>query len=85
MNVHRETAKLFDEIYQYGEARIVFDADKIRIDQDKEGIYQDINDKDNLRTEKVDNPFESVTSMVKYYKSRTFVPRLVNRIFTNVL
>ncbi|CAG9854620.1 unnamed protein product [Phyllotreta striolata] len=77
MNVHRETAKLFEEIYQYGDARIVFDSDKIKIDQDKEGIYQDINDKDNAVEESVENPFKDVASMVKHYKSRSFVPKLL--------
>ncbi|XP_057668937.1 RING finger protein nhl-1-like isoform X2 [Diorhabda carinulata] len=77
MNIHRETAKLFEEIYHYGEARIVYDAERIRIDQDKEGIYFDLTEKDQTKGENVENPYENVASMVKHYKSRSFVPRLL--------
>ncbi|XP_072388194.1 uncharacterized protein [Diabrotica undecimpunctata] len=76
MNIHRETAKLLEEIYQFGEARIMYDADRIRIDQVKEGVYNDVND-EQIIPEKVENPFENVASMVKHYRSRSFKPRLV--------
>ncbi|XP_050504396.1 RING finger protein nhl-1-like isoform X5 [Diabrotica virgifera virgifera] len=76
MNIHRETAKLFEEIYQFGEARIMYDADRIRIDQVKEGVYNDVHD-EQVKSEKVENPFENVASMVKHYKSRSFKARLV--------
>ncbi|KAG5891417.1 hypothetical protein JTB14_031483 [Gonioctena quinquepunctata] len=77
MNIHRETAKLFEEISHYGEARIVFDPENIKIDQDKEGIYNDGGDKESPKTETVTNPYESVNSMVTHYKTRSFVPKLL--------
>lgn len=77
MNLHRETAKLFNEIYHYGEARLIFDSDKFRIEQATEGIYKDIEDTETTKVANVENPFENTNSMIKHYKSRGFVPKLL--------
>ncbi|XP_023019781.2 uncharacterized protein [Leptinotarsa decemlineata] len=77
MNLHRETAKLFEEIYHYGEARIVFDSENMKIDQDQEGIYNDIGENNSTKIDSVVNPYESVNSMIKHYKTRSFQPKLL--------
>ncbi|KAJ8948102.1 hypothetical protein NQ318_008455 [Aromia moschata] len=78
MNLHRETAKLLNEIYHYAEARIIFDPETFCLDQDTEGIYNEIEDNNgSAKTADVENPFESVSAMVKHYKARSFVPKLL--------
>lgn len=77
MNLHRETAKLIKEIYHYGEAKLIFDSEKFRIEQATEGIYKDIEDNEVTKMTLEENPFVSTNSMVKHYKSRSFVPKLV--------
>lgn len=77
MNLHRETAKLFNEIYHFGEAKLIFDPEKLQIDQATEGIYNDIEDNELAKITAEENPFESVNSMVKHYKSRSFTPKLI--------
>lgn len=77
MNLHRDSAKLFNEIYHYGEAKLIFDAEKFSIDQATQGVYQDIEENDLPKLPMDENPFENVNSMVKHYKSRLFTPKLI--------
>ncbi|CAG9821159.1 unnamed protein product [Phaedon cochleariae] len=77
MNVRKETARLLEEINHYGEGRVMFDPEKVKIEQDEEGIYNDILDSDNLKHTLVENPYESVASMINYYKNRSFTPKLI--------
>ncbi|KAJ8927538.1 hypothetical protein NQ314_019983 [Rhamnusium bicolor] len=77
MNLHRETAKVLNEVYHYGEARIIFDPDTFKLDQDTEGIYNEIEENSSTNSSSAENPFESIIAMVKHYKSRSFVPKLL--------
>ncbi|KAJ8926023.1 hypothetical protein NQ315_009878 [Exocentrus adspersus] len=77
MNLHRETAKLLDEVYHFGEARLIFDPESFKVDQDTEGVYNDLEDNAAATPSKTDNPFESVVAMAKHYRSRSSVPKLV--------
>lgn len=77
MNLHRETAKVLSEVYHYGEARLIFDPETFKLDQDTEGIYNEIEESTTALPAKSENPFENVDAMVKHYKSRSFVPKLL--------
>ncbi|XP_018563372.1 tripartite motif-containing protein 2 [Anoplophora glabripennis] len=77
MNLHRETAKILNEVYHYGEARLIFDPETFRLEQDTEGIYNDTEESTSVLPAKSENPFESVDAMVKHYRSRSFVPKLL--------
>lgn len=77
MNLHRETAKVLNEVYHYGEARLIFDPESFKLDQDTEGIYNDMEENTSALPVKSENPFESVDAMAKHYKSRSFVPKLL--------
>lgn len=78
MNLHRETAKLFDEINRFGEARVTFDPVMFRIDQVEEAIYNEIEENDNSNSKEAvaEIPIENVAAMVKHYRNRNFVPKL---------
>ncbi|KAJ8972295.1 hypothetical protein NQ317_018629 [Molorchus minor] len=77
MNLHRETANLLNEIYHYGEARIIFDPESFHLDQDTEGIYNEIEENVSSKLPVEENPFENVSSMIRHYKSHSFIPKLL--------
>lgn len=71
LNLHRETSKVLDQVGYFGEARLAFDPDTFKLEQISEGIYNDDNNhQQHNQVDVVSNPFESVDSMAKYYKSR---------------
>ncbi|XP_066153280.1 tripartite motif-containing protein 2-like [Euwallacea fornicatus] len=77
LNLHKETSKILDQVGYFGEARITFDPDAFKLEQMSEGIYNDEEEPQQQNFFLVTNPFESIDSMTKHYKARSFMPKLV--------
>ncbi|XP_066249025.1 tripartite motif-containing protein 2-like [Euwallacea similis] len=77
LNFHKETSKILDQVGYFGEARITFDPDAFKLEQISEGIYNDEEEPQQQSFSLVTNPFESIDSMTKHYKARSFMPKLV--------
>lgn len=76
LNLHNHTSKLLDQINYFGEARINFDPETFKLEQISEGIYNDIED-GQQHLFQISDPLESIESMAKHYKSRSFSPKLL--------
>lgn len=74
--MHKETSRLLSLVSHYGEARVIFDPETFRLDQDTEGIYSDVSDNENV-TSRNTNSLERFESASQYYKTRSFIPKLI--------
>ncbi|XP_044264877.1 RING finger protein nhl-1-like [Tribolium madens] len=76
MNLHKETSRLLSLVTHYGEARVIFDPESFKLDQDTEGIYSDVGDNE-ISTSRSTNSLERFESASQNYKNRSFIPKLV--------
>ncbi|KAF7271593.1 hypothetical protein GWI33_015545 [Rhynchophorus ferrugineus] len=77
LNLHGQTSKMLEQVNYFGEARITFDPDAFKLEQISEGVYNDMENGQEQSFQSVTDPMESVESMTKHYKSRSFAPKLL--------
>ncbi|RZB40236.1 zf-C3HC4 and/or NHL domain containing protein [Asbolus verrucosus] len=77
INLHRETSRLLTLVNHYGEARVIFDPELCRLDQDTEGIYNDVEENETVNSSRTVNSLERFEVASQYYRNRSFVPNLV--------
>jgi tripartite motif-containing protein 2/3 len=77
MNLHKETSRLLSQVSHYGEARVIFDPDTFKLDQDTEGVYKDVGDGENVTLSRSTSSLERFEVASQHYRSRSFVPKLV--------
>lgn len=75
MQLHEETSKILNRVNHFCEARIIFDPDAFKLDQDTEGIYDYAND--SADTADNHNPLVSQDCMMEHYKNRSYIPKVV--------
>lgn len=67
MTLHKDGSELLNEIYTFGESKVIFDSDSCKLDLCDEGIYNDEDEAEIL---------QSLDPAVEHYKTRTFLPTL---------
>lgn len=66
-----------DEVFHWGETRTVFDPQNFTVEEDSEGIYNEPEEDDINGVRILQNPLENQETLTAFYKSRSFVPKLV--------
>ncbi|XP_022903310.2 tripartite motif-containing protein 2-like [Onthophagus taurus] len=80
MSLHRNISTALEEVSQWGECRTVFDPETFRLEEDNEGLNPEVDD--SILNLKINpDPFESIESLTKHYKARSFHPKVYTNKF----
>lgn len=75
--MHKETSSITDEVSKWNEARIIFDPETYKIEKNAEAIPNEFEEKTSNSVRVFQNPLENVDTMSAYYKSRTFIEKVI--------
>ncbi|XP_060536983.1 RING finger protein nhl-1-like [Cylas formicarius] len=76
LDLHKQTSKLLEQVNYFGETRITFDPLTFKLEQCTEAVYNGEEEEQEV-VATITNPFESIDSLVKYYRSKSFTPKLL--------
>lgn len=77
VNLHKQTSLLTDEVSKWNEARVIFNPETYRIEQDSEVITNDFEENTSNGVRIFQNPLENIDTMCAYYKSRPFTEKVI--------
>lgn len=75
--MHKETSTLVDDVFHWGETRTIFDPDTFTLDEDSEGIYNELEEETINGVRILQNPLDNTDTLTAYYRTRSFTAKLV--------